>query len=144
MSVFQLNDWWTVQVSSTEEFDHGSMCVGNVDNAYPAMDKIVVGSLAGMLRIYSPTKPVYRIEDLVIEEDLGAPILQLLMGKFIPSTDSLGLAVLHPRKLSVYEVVPQGNSLVCLILFTPLSILTSRLAIDIHHKTISGAVRTTR
>ena len=109
MSVFQLNDWWTVQVSSTEEFDHGSMCVGNIDNAYPAMDKIVVGSLAGMLRIYSPTKPVYRIEDLVIEEDLGAPILQLLMGKFIPSTDSLGLAVLHPRKLSVYEVVPQGT-----------------------------------
>lgn len=117
MSVFQLNDWWTVQVSSTEEFDHGSMCVGNIDNAYPAMDKIVVGSLSGVLRIYSPTKPGYRIEDLVIEEDLGIPILQLLIGKLIPSTDSLGLAVLHPRKLCVYEVIPQGTMFVYIFLY---------------------------
>ena len=110
MSVFQLNDWWSVQVStSNEEFDVGGLCVGNVDNADPPSDKIVVGSLGGFLRIYSPTRPGYRIEDLVIEEDLGAPVLQVLMGKFIPSTESNGLAVLHPRKLAVYEVIPQGQ-----------------------------------
>ena len=109
MSVFQLNDWWSVQVAGEEEFDVGGMCVGNVDNAEPPSDKIVVGSLRGFLRIYAPTRSGYRIEDLVIEEDMGAPVLQVMIGKFIPSTDSLGLAVLHPRKLAVYEVVPQGH-----------------------------------
>lgn len=93
----------------SEEFDFGCMCVGNIDNAVPPSDKIAVGSLQGMLRIYNPTRPSYRIEDLILEETLGAPILQLLIGLFIPSTDNYGLAVLHPRKLVVYEVSPQGT-----------------------------------
>ena len=84
MSVFQLNDWWSVQVAGEEEFDVGGMCVGNVDNAEPPSDKIVVGSLRGFLRIYAPTRSGYRIEDLVIEEDMGAPVLQVMIGKFIP------------------------------------------------------------
>ena len=105
--------------------------MGNIDNSLPAMDKIVVGSLTGMLRIYSPTKPGYRIEDLVIEEDLGVPILQLLMGKFIPSTDSIGLAVLHPRKLSVYEITPQGT--VCLPIYRPVFLLLTH--IQLYHTT---------
>ena len=37
MSVFQLNDWWSRQISSgDEEFDFGCMAVGNLDNASPA------------------------------------------------------------------------------------------------------------
>ena len=109
MSVFQLNEWWGVQVACTEEFDFGCLCIGNVDNSVPASDKIVVGSLEGMIRIYNPTKPQYRIEDLILEETLQYPILQLLLGRFIPSTESIGLAVLHPRKLVVYEISPNGS-----------------------------------
>ena len=108
MSVFQLQEWWSVKVSENEEFDHGCMVVGNVDNAVHPTVKICVGSLEGMFRMYYPTKPGYRVEDLVLEESLGLPILQLLLGKFIPSTDILGIAVLHPKKLVVYEIVPQG------------------------------------
>jgi Bardet-Biedl syndrome 9 protein len=109
MSVFQLQEWWNVQISQSEEFDFGCMVVGNVDNANPAGDKIVIGSQQGMLRIYSPTRPQYRVEDLYLEENLGLPILQVLLGLFIPSVENLlGLAVLHPKKLVVYEVVGQG------------------------------------
>lgn len=108
MSVFQLNEWWGVQVASTEEFDFGCLCLGNIDNSVPPCEKIIVGSLEGIIRIYNPSKPQYRIEDLILEESLGHPILQLLVGRFIPSTESLGLAVLHPRKLVVYEVSPHG------------------------------------
>lgn len=108
MSVFQLNEWWGVQVACNEEFDLGCLCIGNVDNSLPPSDKIVVGSLEGMIRIYNPTKPQYRIEDLILEEALGSPILQLLAGRFIPSTECVGLAVLHPRKLVVYEISPHG------------------------------------
>ena len=109
MSVFQLQEWWSVQTSQSEEFDLGAMVVGNVDNSSPPTDKIAVGSQQGMLRIYFPTKPQYRIEDLVLEENLGDPILQLLLGQFIPSDDRIGLAVLHPKKLCVFEINAQAN-----------------------------------
>lgn len=46
-------------------------------------DKIVTGSLHGMLRVYFPRQNEYRIEDLVLEAQLDAPILQLLAGKFV-------------------------------------------------------------
>lgn len=45
----------------------------------------------------------------MIEESLGLPILQLLIGLFVPSTPHLGLAVLHPMKLSVYEINAQSG-----------------------------------
>lgn len=109
MSVFQLQEWWAAKISENEEFDHGGLVIGNVDNSNPASDKICVGSLQGTLRIYAPTKPQFRVEDLILEEVLEAPILQLLIGRFIPSTDINGLAVLHPRQLVVYELNPQGN-----------------------------------
>lgn len=110
MSVFQLQEWWNVQISQSEEFDLGCLAIGNIDNSHPSVDKIVIGSQQGMLRIYSPQRPQYRMEDLFLEESLGVPILQLLIGQFIPSVENLlGLAVLHPKKLVVYEVNAQGS-----------------------------------
>jgi len=93
-----------------EEFDRGSMVVGNIDNSDPPVDKILVGSFQGMLRMFFPSKAQYRVEDLVHEGPLQQPILQLALGKFIPSSrDRIGVAVLHPRSLQVYEVVPQSG-----------------------------------
>ncbi len=108
MSVFQLQEWWSVKVADDEEFDVSCFGVGNVDNATNRSNKIVIGSLKGILRIYYPSRPNFRIEDLVLEENLGKPILQILLGRFIPATESIGIAVLHPRELVVYEVIPQG------------------------------------
>jgi Bardet-Biedl syndrome 9 protein len=47
-------------------------------------EKIVIGSLAGVLRVYFPRQADYQVEDLKLEEDLNAPILQLAIGRFIP------------------------------------------------------------
>eukprot|EP01039_Chlorochromonas_danica_P000897 gene894-978_t len=110
MSVFQLQEWWGLKVSQdNEEFDFSCFAVGNVDNASPPTDKIAIASQQGILRIYHPTKPQFRIEDLIYEGSLGAPILQVLLGRFIPSNETLALAILHPRELVVYEVLPQGG-----------------------------------
>jgi hypothetical protein len=46
-------------------------------------DKIVVGSLQGVLRIYQPGGNGFKVEDLVHEEQLGGPILQLQLGKLM-------------------------------------------------------------
>lgn len=89
-----------------------------------------------MIRIFAPIQPTFRgerliialpscqqeflcsyrvsnpgvVEDLVHEEQLDAPVLQLLLARLVPSSPGLlGLAVLHPRKLVVYELVPHGE-----------------------------------
>lgn len=111
MSVFQLQEWWAVKVSQDEEFDWSCFGIGNVDNVQPANNKVVVGSLNGILRVYYPARPNFRVEDLVLEENLGKPILQVLLGRFLPGTEQLGIAILHPRELVVYEVIPNGKCL---------------------------------
>ena len=80
MSIFQLEEWWATTAGSGEEFHTNSICVGNVDNSNPPVDKIVVGSFEGFIRIYSPRPRPFKIEDVVIEKDLQAPILQVDCG----------------------------------------------------------------
>ena len=41
------------------------------------MNKILVGSFEGKLRIYTPTPREFKIEDMLMEKDLGLPILQV-------------------------------------------------------------------
>ena len=45
----------------------------------------------------------------MIEQNLGMPILQVSVGRFIAGTDELALAVLHPRRLAVYRVGAMGG-----------------------------------
>lgn len=86
-----------------------------------------------MLRIYYPAQGEFKIEHLLLEENLGHPILQLRLGFFIPYVvpkqhsylavlDSLGsccpcsnqqllaIAILHPHRLGVYAVEGVGGS----------------------------------
>uniref|UniRef100_A0A3Q2Y0H1 Bardet-Biedl syndrome 9 n=1 Tax=Hippocampus comes TaxID=109280 RepID=A0A3Q2Y0H1_HIPCM len=113
MSLFKARDWWSAALGEGEEFDQGCMCVGNVDNS--AMGhKVVVGSYMGMLRIFSPHAAKANeagqgaAEAQLLEVHLQNAIIQVELGKFVCS-DLLHLAVLHPRKLSVYSVLTAGN-----------------------------------
>ncbi len=49
-----------------------SCCTGN----------IITGSLQGVLRVYQPHGQGFSIEDLLLEVQLSAPILQLELGTF--------------------------------------------------------------
>lgn len=84
MSLFRAREWWSTKLGEGEEFDRGSMAVGNIDNELSGSLKVVTGSFQGMLRIHHPVKADFRIEDLLLEQDLGAPILQVSVGRFIP------------------------------------------------------------
>ena len=108
MSIFQIKEWWATAVGNKEEFDTRSICIGNVDNSNPAINKIVVGSFEGFLRIYKPQRAPYSIEDLLVEQDLKQGILQVEAGKFT-SFNNCALAVLHSRKLVVFTVEMQQN-----------------------------------
>ncbi|XP_041650448.1 protein PTHB1 [Cheilinus undulatus] len=108
MSLFKARDWWSAVLGEGEEFDQGCLCVGDVDNSGSGHDKIVVGSYMGMLRIFSPhankSSEGGPVEAQLLEVQLQNAIIQVDLGKFVSCSDLLHLAVLHPRKLSVYSV----------------------------------------
>ena len=80
-----MEEWRATNVGANEEFHNNSICVGNVDNANPPMDKIVVGSFEGILRIFSPQQRQFKTEDVLIEKDLQAPVLQVSCARALVS-----------------------------------------------------------
>ncbi|KAG7380834.1 hypothetical protein PHYPSEUDO_006727 [Phytophthora pseudosyringae] len=110
MSLFQVREWWAAKGESDEEYTPGALVVGNVDNDASGHVKIVTGSLNGVLRVYCPTQNDFRIEHLLLEENLRRPILQLALGYFIPNQRILALAILQPRRIGVYVVEGMGGT----------------------------------
>uniref|UniRef100_A0A3B3VH65 Bardet-Biedl syndrome 9 n=1 Tax=Poecilia latipinna TaxID=48699 RepID=A0A3B3VH65_9TELE len=114
MSLFKARDWWSAALGEGEEFDQGCLCVGDVDNSGTGHDKIVVGSYMGMLRIFSPNANKLSdggmAESQLLEVQLQNAIIQVEVGKFVSCSDLLHLAVLHPRKLSVYSVTGSSGN----------------------------------
>ncbi|XP_022062616.2 protein PTHB1 isoform X2 [Acanthochromis polyacanthus] len=108
MSLFKARDWWSAALGEGEEFDQGCLCVGDVDNSSTGHDKVVVGSYMGMLRIFSPhahkSSEAGVADAQLLEVQLQNAIIQVEVGKFVSCSELLHLAVLHPRKLSVYSV----------------------------------------
>jgi Bardet-Biedl syndrome 9 protein len=96
MSVFGVKDWWSTQPSNNEEFD-----VKSLTALLP--NKIVLASLQGVVRIYSPASGGYKIEHLELEAQLD-PILQVSAGMFAHMPTQT-LAVLHPRSMGVYTIL---------------------------------------
>lgn len=86
-------------------------------------EKIIVGSHTGILRIFSINAGTnedgnlvgFQASDLLLETDLKMPILQVCAGFLLSATSNIQLAVLQPRKLSVYSI--SGN----IILYATLS-----------------------
>ncbi|KAL4110143.1 hypothetical protein PRIC1_001836 [Phytophthora ramorum] len=110
MSLFQVREWWAAKGENDEEYTSGALVVGNVDNDASGHAKIVTGSLNGVLRVYCPTQSDFRIEHLLLEENLRRPILQLALGYFIPNQRILALAILQPRRIGVYVVEGMGGT----------------------------------
>jgi Bardet-Biedl syndrome 9 protein len=109
-SLFKARDLWTVKLNQDEEVDRGCMALGNVDNDSSGQDKIIVGSFQGVLRVFNPKNKGFRPDDLLLEQQLEAPVLSILTGKFISNSTNVAICVLHPRKVVVYGVVRTGSS----------------------------------
>ena len=103
MSLFRAKTWWSTRVGNAEEFDGAAIRHGILSSSGPM--SIVVGSLNGYLRVFAPSEGDYSVEDLLVEADLGEPVLGVELGKFVPASEDVGIAVLHPRKLSG-EILP--------------------------------------
>lgn len=107
-SLFKARDFWQYRCGDNEEFDRHSLVVANIDNDATGLDKIIVGSLHGTLRIFQPKQKGFRPDDLLLEQELDGPILQLAAGRFLSTSQNLLIAVLNPKKLAVYIVQRSG------------------------------------
>jgi len=108
-SLFKARDWWQYRCGANEEFDRHSMVIANIDNDSSQQQKIVIGSFQGILRIFQPKQKGFKADDLLLEQELDGPILQLGAGYFLSTQpQSLLLAVLNPKKLVVYGVSRSG------------------------------------
>ncbi|KAJ9470991.1 Protein pthb1-like protein [Diplonema papillatum] len=104
-SLFKARDWWQTRCGENEEFDRGCLVVANVDNDPSGSEKLVVGSFQGVLRIYHPRQKGFKADDLLLEQQLDGPILQLATGRFSSNASgNVCLAVLHSKRLTVYNV----------------------------------------
>jgi len=96
MSLFTIKEVWTVNCGETSNyFCDSSVQVGNVDSALDGSVKVVVGAFSGLLRIIGSknvdrsTQSVETSEDsnskasILAELHLGAPILQIELGRFV-------------------------------------------------------------
>ncbi|EKX44568.1 hypothetical protein GUITHDRAFT_109345 [Guillardia theta CCMP2712] len=114
MSLFRAREWWSARSEGEGEEVSGSLLIANVDNSPEEEDKLVVGGLSGVLRIYRPAGRGYKPADLMLEAQLGAPILQVEAGRFSQhSPKEIALAVLFPKALAVFCVsttVVQGEA----------------------------------
>ncbi|KAL0236606.1 hypothetical protein PCE1_000004 [Barthelona sp. PCE] len=110
MSLFGLGDSWEYRISGTEEFAHGSFLYSNIDNCDKGDKKIVIASIQGNMSIFQPQTTTFSQGNLLMEHDFQQPVYQILDGRFVPGSDAIGLAVLHPRSLSVYIVQNDGDS----------------------------------
>jgi Bardet-Biedl syndrome 9 protein len=107
MSLFKTREWWTTTVGENEMFDLGCLCVADLN--YAESDKLIVGSFHGRLAIYEPSPSKgedngrsCKANDMICEVQLSDPILQVEAGRFVSGSDATHVAVLHPRKLTVF------------------------------------------
>ena len=119
MSIFKAREWFAAQVGANqeEEFAASCMCVANVDSNAENYESVVIGGLSGSLTVFGPSRDKggdaetnASPEETVLETVMGAPVLKLAAGRFSSANDRLCVAVLHPRKISVFVVIPaEGN-----------------------------------
>ncbi|CAF0861236.1 unnamed protein product [Rotaria sordida] len=113
MSLFKAREWWSCQVGSGEEFDYGCLKVGSFTE--DLNNKIVVGSHQGIVRIYNPSSSQSNsitnnhTSDLLLEKNLGMPIIQIEIGKFVSTSSINQIAVLFSHKLSIYDYNEQSG-----------------------------------
>ena len=104
MAIFESKEWWSTQVAKNEEFDSKLVCVENIDNESPPVNKIVVGSFSGTLRIFEPSLGNYSLDNLKMETKFESAILQIAAGSFSFSSEERQLAIMLNKKVLVLNV----------------------------------------
>ena len=100
MSFLKLREHWSARTGTTEELGRGCLAISSLDSL-DGRSFLVAGTRSGVLRVSCPQAAEFRVDDLMLEENLELPILQLATGPFLSEGKVTALAVLHPRTVGV-------------------------------------------
>ncbi|XP_050536698.1 protein PTHB1 isoform X1 [Daktulosphaira vitifoliae] len=115
MSLFRARDCWSTLCGQNETFSCDALTVDNLfeDTDKKHEDNIIVGSLNGVLRVYS-SKILCRFNqdnissflpsDLLIEVQTDSPILQVCTGKLVSCSPNKYIAALRPFSVLIYSI----------------------------------------
>jgi hypothetical protein len=105
MSLFQAREWWRAPAEGgNDEVAPAAVVVGNLDNAPDGGNKLAVGTVGGLLRVWRPEAGADGPGAAILEQRLSAPVLALAAGRLSSLVDGLCLAVLSHAALSVYAL----------------------------------------
>ncbi|KAK4875042.1 hypothetical protein RN001_011464 [Aquatica leii] len=115
MSLFKSRPFWSIICDVDEKFDQNCLEISKVNDE---TDRIIIGSHAGILRIYQPSTEVkedsviseFQPSDLLIEKIFPDPILQISTGRLVSGSTQLYVAVLYPKSVAVYGLVTKEGS----------------------------------
>ena len=82
MSLFSHQQWWASAGAAAAECSTDAFAVANLDNARDGGSKVAAGTLSGILRIWRPTRGSDAMQEPVLEQEVGGPILALAAGRF--------------------------------------------------------------
>uniref|UniRef100_A0A183BQH7 Bardet-Biedl syndrome 9 n=1 Tax=Globodera pallida TaxID=36090 RepID=A0A183BQH7_GLOPA len=108
MSLFHVQEWFNVAFPGAH-----SLCVANL---VERREQLIVGTLDGTLTVLDPGKESENRQEVanLVELNLGRPILQLLVGNFLPAAfDENVLAVLMPNSLLFLRLINTSESFAC-------------------------------
>jgi Bardet-Biedl syndrome 9 protein len=116
MSLFDCNEYWSYSSEYNEECSNKSLAISYnlLANDKNHQVFLATGSFQGYLRIFQPSAGGYNIEQLILENNLDAPILQLEIGRFTNNSNIDCMAVLQPKKLVVYNLIvsSEGSTMI--------------------------------
>lgn len=85
MSLFKSREWWSEKCGIGETFGAQHMCIASYNGDDGVKNAILVGSMEGYLRMYSPSPPPRETStssDLLLETQLALPILSIQAIRF--------------------------------------------------------------
>ncbi|XP_065213240.1 protein PTHB1 [Planococcus citri] len=106
MSLFNAIDLWSTRCGVDETFSIN--CLVCVDYDESGRNKVIVGSLSGLLQIYEFNctdfaQTSFKPSDLLLETQLPLPIIHVATGQLVSGSRAQHIAIAHPTNIKVYS-----------------------------------------
>ena len=101
MSIFEGRELWSSTCDAAENFEGNCLAIGPPNAFKQNGVLILMASPSGLLRAYLLHGEGHAVNDLILETNLGLPIVQIEFGWFGEDAENASIVILHPRKVVI-------------------------------------------
>lgn len=101
MSIFEGRELWSSTCDAAENFEGNCLAIGPPNAFKQNGVLILMASPSGLLRAYLLHGEGHAVNDLILETNLGLPIVQIEFGWFGEDAENTSIVILHPRKVVI-------------------------------------------